>query len=80
MQWEPDENCAFNLPFQKMGSNRIAPLQPATKNMASVAIEMERTHLSTDTLHSHLTWTGEQSRDNKESIIDALSKSSGWVS
>lgn len=47
-----------------------------SKQTADVAIEMEPTHLSTGSLHSQSTWTGEQD-NNKQSVIDALSKSSG---
>ncbi|KAL9984067.1 hypothetical protein ACROYT_G006323 [Oculina patagonica] len=61
---------------KKMGSNRIAPMPMPTKHTADVAIEMEPTHLSTGSLHSQSAWTGEQD-NNKQSVIDALSKPSG---
>lgn len=61
-----------------MGSNRIAPMPMPAKHTADVAIEMEPTHLSTGSLHSQSAWTGEQD-NNKQSVIDALSKPSGYV-
>ena len=46
------------------------------KNTVEVAIEMEPTHLSTGSLHSQSTWTGEN-ENNQQSVVDALSKLSG---
>lgn len=48
-----------------------------TKQTVDVAIEMEPTHLSTGSLHSQSTWTGAEQDNNKQSVIDALSKCSG---
>lgn len=45
------------------------------KSTAEVAIEMESTHQSTGSLHSQAAWTGEGNND--QSVVDALSKSSG---